>query len=419
MDFWGFETREGMPGNRFGMLSAQQVPLYWRGAQGSQQFHVIPNSTSSASPNTPSGQVMVPVELDGRVTPSDPRAVQEAVVAAISAGQINVGQETDITVFWGERLAENGASNTIQMKFKKDPQTGRWAADGVPELLAEASPPTTPASATPAEGGGGNTTTNPPPPGTPPPGTPPPANPPPPPTPTLVTTGGGVSPFAALNQTSGEIWTTIANNATGARTVQGIMTAPPGSPFAYNYSAPGLSGSFATSPYGTFGSVGVGGPGGYGGYAEVGDFSGNNFYINQQNYENRAKARHLDFLTQILLAAICQGNVDMIESAITVINLKAKTTLIETAKHVIEAMRQYDKEMKTISDQMAALAGRRPEDGGASLQHLNAEMNSLSMVRTAITNMLRDIMTMNEEMSTLENSIYSKKDRDAQFYRWA
>jgi len=75
--------------------------------------------------------------------------------------------------------------------------------------------------------------------------------------------------------------------------------------------------------------------------------------------------------------------------------------------------------MKDTSDKIAAIGGQPQADQGATLAGLNAQMNQYSMTRQAITNSVRDIMSMVEEMSNLENSLYSKKDREAGLYRWA
>ncbi len=167
---------------------------------------------------------------------------------------------------------------------------------------------------------------------------------------------------------------------------------------------------------GGFGGGGIGFGVGSAGFD--GDFSGTGLMIGMNAMENRAKGRKLDAMVNMLLAAILQGNVDMIESAMTIMNLKSKTTLIGAAAQTIRAMQLYDRNMKGISDQIGELAGKKQEDAGARLAGLNAEMNQVSMVRQAITNNLKDIMSMVEEMSTLEKSIYDVKSREAALYRW-
>ncbi len=186
----------------------------------------------------------------------------------------------------------------------------------------------------------------------------------------------------------------------------------------FGFEGGGVGGSFSTGPGGGFGSFGVGGGGGFGGgFGGIGDLSGTGFMIGMQGGDARSKARQLDNMINQLLAAIAMGNVDMITSALTLCNLKAKTTLIGASLNMVRAMQLYDRNMKGISDKMGQIAGKGT-DASANLAQLNGEMNQMSMARQSITNTTRDIMGMVEEISNLESSVYSKKDREAQFYRW-
>ncbi len=173
-------------------------------------------------------------------------------------------------------------------------------------------------------------------------------------------------------------------------------------------------GGLGINGFGGFGGVGFSGGGGFGGM----DLSNTGFSIGMMGGDTRSRGRAIDAMINQLLAAIMMGNVDMIASAITMCNLKAKTTLIGASMHVIQAMQQYDHNMQNISDQMGRIAGEGPQASG-QLAQANARMNQYSMARQALSNNLRDIMSMIEEMGNLEKSLYDVKSREAGFYRWS
>jgi len=206
-----------------------------------------------------------------------------------------------------------------------------------------------------------------------------------------------------------------------ARTNQAIWGGGNGGSYGINV-ADGMGNTSAFGgPGGGFGGVGTAGYGGVGGFGGGMDLSNTGFGIGMQGGEARAKSRQLDAMINQLLAAIAMGNLDAITSALTMCNLKAKSTMSQAATHVVRAMQLYDRQMRTISDQMGAIAGQSGNNPntGAQMGHLNSEMNQISMSRQAISNMLRDIMSMNEEMSNMEKSIYDVKSREASFYRWS
>lgn len=159
-----------------------------------------------------------------------------------------------------------------------------------------------------------------------------------------------------------------------------------------------------------------------GGFSPAGGYgaSGIDMMVDQQSFENKRQARKLTFMIQILLAAIGQGNIDAIENALTLISLKSKTTLIQASQHMILAMMGYEEQTNNIVNEMEKLAKKDPTAGQSmGFMQLSARMNQYSTARQAITNTVRDVMSMVEELATIEKSVYDKKDRDAQFYRWA
>lgn len=239
------------------------------------------------------------------------------------------------------------------------------------------------------------------------------------------TASGGPGGVAGLREgirgATGVLADTAALGA-AARTNQAIWGGGGSGSYGINV-ADGMGNTSAFGgPGGGYGGVGTAGFGGVGGFGGGMDLSNTGFGIGMQGGEARSKARAMDGLINQLLAAIMQGNLDAITSALTICNLKAKTTMTQAATHVVRAMQLYDRQMRTISDQMGAIAGQagtNNPNSSAQMGHLNSEMNQISMSRQAISNMLRDIMTMNEEMSNQEKSFYDVKSREASLYRWS
>ena len=229
--------------------------------------------------------------------------------------------------------------------------------------------------------------------------------------------GGGVAGWAQGVAHAGNSIAGAVGSLGNIRTAGEYALGPRGGRsvgFGYN---DGRSSSYGFSgPGGSFANVGVAGAGG--GYGGFGDMTGTGFSVGFNGMNNRDKARHLEGLINQLLMMIASGNIDMIETAISICNLKAKTTMIEASLHVIKAMQSYDKQMQGISDEMGKLSGKETDYNG-HLAQLNADMNQISMTRQTMTRVLQDIMSMNEEMGTLEDSIYNVKSRESSHYRWA
>lgn len=171
---------------------------------------------------------------------------------------------------------------------------------------------------------------------------------------------------------------------------------------------------------GSYVNVTTAGGGAAGCATGVGGLAGMDMMIEQQTYENKRKARQITFMIQILMAAIGQGNIDAIQSALTLVTLKSKNTLLQASQHMIRAMMSYEEKTSKITDEMAKLAKNDPKAGeNGQFQLKMQEMNQYSSARQMITNSVRDVMSMVEELSTIEKSVYDKKDHEAQFYRWA
>lgn len=196
----------------------------------------------------------------------------------------------------------------------------------------------------------------------------------------------------------------------------------------------GYAGQYAAGGFGAgggmpggLGTMGYGGGGyGGGGFGGVGDLTGTNFAIGLSGGDNRSKGQRIDAMINQLLAALAAGNLDVLETAITLCNQKARMTIAGAAVNTIRAMQLYDNQMKQLSDQMGALAGQSGAGGGAGgaggaggnptqmsaqLAQLNTQSSQISSGRQMIANNLRDLMTMQEEIGNTEKGIRDTMSR--------
>jgi hypothetical protein len=395
MDFWGFESRQGMPGDGFGLFENQPVTII----KGNKKV-----------------EVEVPITDDGRVSETERQAVEKAARAngiegEFDADWLEVWDVEDKTKAEGQSVsfpAENSEAGGDQ------PQAGEGSqADSGGGENAENKPATVNTASTPA----GEDTTN--------------ENSSEENKPATVNTastpaGGAGNPTPQPNDI--QQWTQTMNQVAGfigSVGNVGVASQYAGLAFGGGYGAANFSYS---DPFNSFngGVAGYGDPigfGGYGGY-DVGisggfDLSGTSFYAMGDCYEMKRKARQIEMMINQLWAMICQGNVDAIEGALILMNLKSKTTLIDAAKQMILAMREYEKQMNGLTDEISKIAGKPQTDGGAQLQLFSSKMQGYSMGRQAVTNSVRDIMTMVEEFSNLESSILARKERDVRYTQWA
>ncbi|HEX5037368.1 MAG TPA: hypothetical protein VFX30_09450 [bacterium] len=188
----------------------------------------------------------------------------------------------------------------------------------------------------------------------------------------------------------------------------------------------GYAGQYAAGGFGAGGGMpgGLGTMGyGGGGFGGVGDLTGTNFAIGLSGGDNRSKGQRIDAMINQLLAALAAGNLDVLETAITLCNQKARMTIAGAAVNTIRAMQLYDNQMKQLSDQMGALAGQSGAGGGAGgaggnptqmsaqLAQLNTQSSQISSGRQMIANNLRDLMTMQEEIGNTEKGIRDTMSR--------
>lgn len=170
----------------------------------------------------------------------------------------------------------------------------------------------------------------------------------------------------------------------------------------------------------------LGGPSYYGGYYGSGygpnflDLSGNSLMLQFPGGDSESKGRAIDFMLNELVSAIMSGNIDAIKTALTLCSLKAKTTLIKASLHMIAAMQQYDQKTKDVTQNIANLADPTKTDVKSGydyqrkLAEFNGQMQEYSTTRQAIVNGVKDIMSMNEEISNAEQGYRRAAEQQSQ-----
>lgn len=224
--------------------------------------------------------------------------------------------------------------------------------------------------------------------------------------------------MAAYNQGAGLV------NEGVARTMAPVMTALGGAN-VINQQAHALSGQSGggSSSFGIGGDFGA--SAGYGGSSVgiggggVGDLTGTGFGIMQQSGDYRAQARKVDALLNMLIMMIAMGNTDAITSAFILLSQKSKQTLTKASLQMITAMRQYDNQMRGLSDEMGSLSSSNP-NYQSQLAGLNGRFQQASSGRQMIMNMGRDIMSSVEEFNNVEKSVLDQMTRSRSTYaRWS
>jgi len=166
--------------------------------------------------------------------------------------------------------------------------------------------------------------------------------------------------------------------------------------------------------YGGFsGGMGPGGGGvGISAFGGMGDMTGTGFAIQSMGGDSRSKSRAIDAMINQLLMALAAGNLDVLETALTLCNQKAKMTIAGAAVRTIRAMQLYDRQMQQLSDQMGSLAGAgNTQTMAPQLAQMNLQANQLSSGRQMIANNLKDLMTMSEEIGNTEKGVRDTMSR--------
>ena len=407
MDFWGFEGRQGMPGDGFGLFN---VRFTIRGTNKDIAF---------GSGATMDGDVSQ--EGIDKIT----KRVEEAIKNEELVGEdgfVRVEWEEEVTVAQLEKLKKQGMKTTAgdgTVEMVKEPKKGQKGTVKITVRVKVAEPVAAEedeAAAVEADRSGDATTgeggatvqaqavENPPEETSPPDKTPPAETPP-----DKAPEAKPEKPGLLFNVNLG--W----GQASSTQTSLGVG----------GYGSPYPEAMLSSSSY-NFGSIGVSNFGeglGIGSGPGFIDFSNTGFMIRQQYGDTKRKARELDIMIDRLLAAINQGNFDAIESALTLINLKSKTTALGAAKEMITGMQHYDKQTKDAQDRITGLInnqGMKDIDKNAELSRINSEMGQYSMFRQALQNSMRDVLSMVEQMTDLENSYRQRSERiKSSSTRWA
>ncbi len=170
----------------------------------------------------------------------------------------------------------------------------------------------------------------------------------------------------------------------------------------------------AIGGFGGFG--GIGGFGGCGGELlttesacgtlSYGDLTGTGFAIQSMGGSARMKGNKIEAMINQLLAMIASGNVDAITSALNLCTQKARMTLSEVAAQVVKAMQVYDKQTEKLSEKMASLSGKgNSSETAGQLSSLNTQASQISSTRQMMTEFLRTVMGMLEELGNINKGV--------------
>jgi len=140
------------------------------------------------------------------------------------------------------------------------------------------------------------------------------------------------------------------------------------------------------------------------------DFSGTTLSIQAVGSNLKQQSKETDKLIKKLLQAAVAGNWDSVKDALIFLDKRANQIIAGIGAQTIKAMQSYEKQMSQLSGTLGKLKGTEP-DYNAKLAKINSDMNMYSMNRQAITNFLRDTMTMREEIGNLTHSVLGADER--------
>ena len=140
------------------------------------------------------------------------------------------------------------------------------------------------------------------------------------------------------------------------------------------------------------------------------DYSGTSLMISSAANNLQSESKKTDAQIKKLLQAALSGNWEAIKSALILLDKRASTVVMGIGAQTIKAMQFYEKQTAALSSSLGKLKGKEP-DYNARLAKINSDMNLYSMNRQAISNFLRDAMTMREEIA---NTTHGLLQRDAQ-----
>lgn len=140
------------------------------------------------------------------------------------------------------------------------------------------------------------------------------------------------------------------------------------------------------------------------------DYSGTMLSIASSGSRLREDARKTDKQIEQLLRAALSGNWEAVKTALILLDKRASQVMVGMGALTVKSMRSYEKYMAGLSAELQRLTGNEA-DYNAQLASINSEMNMYSMNRQAISNFLRDTMSMAETIQNLTKGVLDSDQR--------
>lgn len=137
------------------------------------------------------------------------------------------------------------------------------------------------------------------------------------------------------------------------------------------------------------------------------DMTGTTLAIASTSNALRSETRKTEDAIKKLLRAAMSGNYEAIKTCLILLDKKSSQTVISMGTSTIKAMQSYETQMGELSKSMEKLSTQDPSYN-AKLAKINSDMNMYSMNRQAISNFLRDTMSMREEVGNLTHGVLTK-----------
>lgn len=135
--------------------------------------------------------------------------------------------------------------------------------------------------------------------------------------------------------------------------------------------------------------------------------NGNLLTIQSTTNNLRAEAQRTERLVKKLLKAAQSGNWEAVKSAMIYLDKRASQIVIGIGTQTIKAMQLYEQQMNQVTASIGKLKGGET-DYQSRLAQLNSQMNLYSQNRSAISNFMRDCMSMRETIANETHSILQK-----------
>jgi len=390
MELWGFESRQELIGDGFGLM--QQT-----GAPQRQNATIILNTGETAEVTLNNVSLPVAQRDDSSNTIVENAALTpEQVAGAIDALRTNnrepvVGQNLLVTL---HQQDDDGAPS--HGRPRSNPHVAREFKATIPitqEFLNAHPRPSVSTASHSSE-----TATPPPPPS-------PATTPPPSPAASDMTHEDAQNVTRALNEST--------QQASGMATAQAVAAIGGTVVGLANASVNAVAANrLGTASYGAgYGPVlGGGYSGAYGGGFGGIDLTGTNFSLGLFGGDEQGKMRRMNALLNELMAKIRSGNFNMDDllPALTLVTLQSKMTLSKAAFYMIQTMRSKQEEMSRNTERLAHI--NNPQ-ASTEFAQINVQNQQIMMDQQVVQQSVQSVMGMVEEFSNLLNVIRTKVDR--------